>query len=108
LTDTVRERERGIRVLSCLLTNCWLSLGKLFQDDGEQFRGSLPRAAGLDALDCLPQYFFCLGLWQNPCLTSAAKASWVSWKAARADAAMWALFASIILILLPWRPHFQL
>jgi hypothetical protein len=34
----------------------------LFQSDGEQFGGLIASAAGLDGLDCLPEYLFGLGL----------------------------------------------
>jgi hypothetical protein len=37
-------------------------LGNLFQSDGEQFGGLIAGAAGLDGLDCLPDYLFGLGL----------------------------------------------
>lgn len=45
-----------------------LKLGKPFQNDGEHFSSSIPGTPGLDRLDCLSQYFFSLGLWQNPLL----------------------------------------
>src|SRR5947208_13612322 len=49
-----------------LLPRWRLKLGKPFQNDGEHFSSSIPGAPGLD--DCLSQYFFSLGLWQNPLL----------------------------------------
>src|SRR6516165_10777492 len=45
-----------------LLPRCRLKLGNLFQSDGEQFGGLIASAAGLDGLDCLPEYLFGLGL----------------------------------------------
>ena len=51
-----------------LLPRWRLKLGKPFQNDGEHFSSSIPGAPGLDRLDCLSQYFFSLGLWQNPLL----------------------------------------
>jgi len=58
-----RPAEDAQRVpRSPLLPRCRLKLGNLFQSDGEQFDGLIASAAGLDGLDCLPEYLFGLGL----------------------------------------------
>jgi hypothetical protein len=49
-----------------LSPRCRLKLGKLFQNAGEQFGRLITSVGGLDGLDCLPEYFFSLGLLTKP------------------------------------------
>src|SRR5438445_11118129 len=43
-----------------------LKLRKPFRKDGEDFGSSIPGTSGLDGLDCLLQYLFSIGDWENP------------------------------------------
>jgi hypothetical protein len=70
------------------LPRCRLKLGKPFQSDGEQFGGSIPGVAGLDGLDCLPQYLFGLGLCQNPLLRESGESELGKLESGMADAVL--------------------
>jgi hypothetical protein len=59
-----------------LLARCRLKLGKIFQDDGQQFGGcAISRTRGPVGCDCLLQQSFRVGLRQNPISHESAESN---------------------------------